>query len=233
MENHFISPQEIKNKLRNNSRDFIIVDIRDENEYSDWNIRGSINLPINSYLAKGEYEQMKEELKRLPKDKLIITVCARGINSQVAASMLRDFGYNSFSLEKGMKGWNENFDIYEIDFPDFVVAQFVRIGKGCLSYLIYSKIGNTGAVIEPSIFTNEYLSYADSNEIKIKYIIDTHSHADHFSGAMELSKEIGADYYINSIDVDGEFEYKPLNKLSHINLENVTIKVIPTPGHTD
>ncbi|HEY3251783.1 MAG TPA: rhodanese-like domain-containing protein [Ignavibacteria bacterium] len=233
MKNHQISPQEIKNKLRSKKNDFLIVDIRDVHEYSDWNIKGSMNVPINSYMAKGEYGNIKQELTKLPKDKFIITVCARGINSQVAASMLRDMGYDSSSLEKGMKGWNENFDIYEIDFPNFVVAQFVRIGKGCLSYIIYSKDGKMAVAIEPSIFINEYMEYSDSKDIKIKYVIDTHAHADHFSGAMALSRETGTDYHINAIDVDGSFQFKPLNELRELKIDNVVVKIVPTPGHTD
>jgi rhodanese-related sulfurtransferase len=50
MENHQISPQEIKNRLRNQKNDFLIVDIRDVNEYRT-GILGSMNVPINSFMA--------------------------------------------------------------------------------------------------------------------------------------------------------------------------------------
>jgi glyoxylase-like metal-dependent hydrolase (beta-lactamase superfamily II) len=109
----------------------------------------------------------------------------------------------------------------------------LKIGKGCLSYIIYSKKEKNAAVIEPSIFVNEYLSYSDANDIKIRYVIDTHAHADHFSGAMALSRETGTDYCINAIDVDGSFQFKPLNELREFKIDDVTVKIIPTPGHTD
>lgn len=228
-----VSPAELKELIKTSPDSIIICDIRDENEFSDWNIPGSINIPVNSYMAKGDYSAMKSALLKTPKDRKIITVCTRGINSQVAASILQDSGYDAFSLDKGMKGWNENFDIYEIDFPGFAVIQFVRIGKGCLSYIIYSKKNRSAIVIEPSIFTYEYANYASSHKLKLTHIIDTHVHADHFSGGMELAKELGLSYYINSTDVDINFDFKSLKDINEIRLDDISIKVIPTPGHTD
>jgi len=233
MNNLMISPADLKNLIKKSDNSYIISDIRDENEFIDWNIPGSINTPINQYMAKGEYSVMKAKLLKLPKEKKIITVCARGINSQFAAFMLNEMGYNAVSLKKGMKGWNENFDIYEVDFPGFVVVQFVRIGKGCLSYIIYSKENRSAIVIEPSIFTYEYTNYAEKHKLNLTHILDTHSHADHFSGGMELNQKLGLNYYINSTDIDGSFNYTSLKDITEIKLESIVIKVISSPGHTD
>jgi len=233
MNSNILSPFELKEIIKRGENNLLIVDIREPHEFNDWNISGSINYPVNSLMVKGEYSLMKNELTKLPKDKFIVTVCQRGINSQVATSLLKGMGYNSAALEKGMKGWNENFDIYEIDFTEFILAQFIRIGKGCLSYIIYSKTSRKAAVIEPSIFSHEYLNYLKTNKLNLSYIIDTHVHADHFSGGMALSKETGIDYYINSLDVNDDFLYKSLNGLNEINLGNVSVTIIPTPGHTD
>jgi len=233
MNSNNISPAKVNDLLKNGKNDFLIVDIRDPHEFNDWNINGSINNPVNSLLVKGEYSSMKNQLKDLPKDKFIITVCLRGINSQVVSSVLQEMGYNSVYLDKGLKGWNENFDIYEIDYPGFTIVQFVRIGKGCLSYIIYSKSDRKAVVIETSIFTGEYIKYSKEHILKINYVLDTHSHADHFSGGMALAKELGVSFYINSVDVDGKFKYVSLKSLNTIPLGGISIKIIPTPGHTD
>ncbi len=157
MDNHLISPKDVKDHIRSseNGHTHILLDIRAEDEYKDWNIKGSINIPINSLISEGNYLGIKEMLSKLPKDKMIVTICAKGLNSQVASSILREMGYNSVSMEKGMKGWNENFDIFKIDFTDFTVIQFARIGKGCLSYLIYDNSTKETALIEPAIFIHE------------------------------------------------------------------------------
>lgn len=233
MDKNTISPKEIKQKLSSGSNSYLLVDIRDSSEFNDWNIRGSVNLPINPLIAAGNFLEIKKNLQSLPKDKLIVTICQRGINSQVASAILREMDYNAVTLDKGMKGWNENFDTYNLDFKDFTAVQFVRIGKGCLSYIVYSKKDKTAAVFEPSIFTDEYLGYAKSNSLTIKYVIDTHAHADHFSGAMELARKLGLDYYVNAVDVDKGFSFKSLQDIKEIEFGDLKVKILHTPGHTD
>ncbi|MCI0449886.1 MAG: MBL fold metallo-hydrolase [Chlorobi bacterium] len=233
MDNFLISPKEVKEHLVSKNDGYLLVDIREEHEYKDWNIKGSMNLPVNSLIVAGNFLELRDILKSLPKDKFIVTICQRGINSQVAASILREMDYNAVALEKGMKGWNENFDLYKIEFTDFILDQFVRIGKGCLSYIVYDNNDSSAAIFEPSIFVGEYEDYISSNGLKIKYVIDTHAHADHFSGAMELARKYHTDYHINETDVDNVFEFKSLKGVKEITFGKVKIEILPTPGHTD
>lgn len=233
MENLLISPKEVKDKINSGSNGFMLVDIREEREFADWNIKSAVNLPINSLIAEGNYPAIKEQLKTLPKDKQIVTICARGINSQVASSILRDMDYDAYALEKGMKGWNENFDIHKLDFSGFTVIQFNRIGKGCLSYIVFDNGTKEAAVFEPAVFIDEYEDYISANKLKVKYVIDTHSHADHFSGGMELAQKLNTSYYINAIDVDNGFEFKSLQGVKEITLGTTRFELISTPGHTD
>lgn len=232
--NHYsISPKEVKDRLNSGLNDFVLVDIRQENEYNDWNIKGSINIPLNRQVSAGDYSAIKENLSKLPKDKLIITTCARGVNSQVVSSVLRDMDYKSVYIHKGMKGWNENFDLYKIEFNDFTIVQFVRIGKGCLSYIIYDNKTKASAVFEPSVFINEYEFYVKSNGLSLKFVIDTHAHADHFSGGMILSRNLNICYYLNAVEADSVFNFESLQYIDELELGGVKIKIIPTPGHTD
>lgn len=233
MENFLISPKEVKERIYSAENGYLLADIREENEFADWNIKGSTNIPINTLISEGNYKAIKEKLTTLPKDKLIITICARGINSQVAASILREEGYDALSMEKGMKGWNENFDIYKIDFDGFYIVQFVRIGKGCLSYLVCDKATSKAAIIEPAIFIDEYEDYLRANGLHAEYIIDTHAHADHFSGGMELARKLNLSYYVNDIEVDKVFSFKSLKDIDVLSLGETKIKLISTPGHTD
>lgn len=232
MDNFLISPKEIKEHI-NSANGYLLVDIREPFEYNDWNIKDSVNVPVNDLIAQGNFAGIKEKLADLPKNKMLVTICARGINSQVAASILREMGYNSVSLEKGMKGWNENFDIYKLDFDTFEVIQFVRIGKGCLSYIVYDKSTNNAAIFEPSVFLDEYQDYIAANKLHIKYVIDTHAHADHFSGGMELAKKLNLDYYVNEIEVDSVFRFKSLKGINELSIGITKIEILNTPGHTD
>ena len=233
MENLLISPREVKDHINSDENGYMLIDIRSESEYNDWNIKGSINIPLNDLVSEGNFLGIKDVLKDLPKDKMIVTICAKGLNAQVIASILKEIGYNSVSLEKGMKGWNENFDIYKLDFTDFTVIQFVRIGKGCLSYLIYDNSTKETALIEPAVFIDEYEDYIRANNLNLKFIIDTHAHADHFSGGMELAKKLNMDYYVNEIEVDKVFKFKSLKDIPEFILGITKLEVLSTPGHTD
>ncbi len=230
---NFISPRDVKKRLEEGADGFVLLDIRDFNEYSDWNIKGSVNIAVNPLLAAGDVTGIKIALKGLPVEKEIITVCARGINSQVVSGILRGMGYRAAALKDGMKGWNENFDIFEIEFRGFTVAQFVRIGKGCLSYIVYSKKQRDAVIVDPSIFTDVYTDFIREKDLKPKNIFDTHSHADHFSGAMNLAKTLDIYYYINAIDVDSSSGLMPIKDVFPIRLGDVNIELIETPGHTD
>ena len=67
--------------------------------------------------------------------------------------------------------------------------------------------------------------------MEIKYVIDTHIQADHLSGGGSLSKTTGAQYCLHrSADVD--FAFTPLTDGQELDLGNVTVKVLHTPGHT-
>lgn len=228
-----ISPKEVKDRLNSNTNGFLLVDIRENDEFTDWKIPGAVNIPVHNFIAKGNFDEIIRQLSKIPRDKYIITICSKGINSQVAASILREMGYNAVSLDKGMKGWNENFDIYKINFEKFEVIQFVRIGKGCLSYLIVDKATSQTALFEPALFINQYENYIRANALHLKYIIDTHAHADHFSGGMELAKKLNLDYYINETEVDSIFQFKSLKAVKHIKLGESNIEILFTPGHTD
>jgi glyoxylase-like metal-dependent hydrolase (beta-lactamase superfamily II)/rhodanese-related sulfurtransferase len=239
MQDKFISPKEAKKSLSDPINPVIIADIRDKDEFDDWHINGSINVPVNSFIASGNVDEIKKGLSTLPKDKLIITVCARGINSQIASDILNEMKYRAVTLQKGMLGWNENFDIYEVEITaddphhNFTVAQFVRIGKGCLSYIIFNNASRAGLIIDPSVLTGEYLDYIGRNHLNINYVIDTHSHADHFSGGMLLAKTLNIDYYINKIDVDNSFNYRSLEGIEKLDFRIMDVRVLKTPGHTD
>src|SRR5689334_20223888 len=73
-----------------------------------------------------------------PTDRPVVTVCAAGKTSQIAAEQLASRGLQVFSLEGGMKAWSLAWNTAEVPLPrsSVRVIQVRRTGKGCLSYLI-------------------------------------------------------------------------------------------------
>lgn len=98
------------------------------------------------------------------------------------------------------------------------------------SYIIADEITKEAAVIDPSFNTEAITQILKTQNFQLKYIINTHGHADHTAGNQELQKMFNAKIVAH--------KKSKINK--HINLEDgdtikigkITIKVIHTPGHT-
>lgn len=67
--------------------------------------------------------------------------------------------------------------------------------------------------------------------MEIKYVIDTHIQADHVSGGRTLSELTGAPYCLHE-SADVSFDFTPLTDGQEIDLGNVAVRVLHTPGHT-
>ncbi len=109
--------------------------------------------------------------------------------------------------------------------------QFKVDGIGCLSYLVGCPASGEAAVIDPKRDYEDYLISAEENGLKITVIIDTHVHADHVSGALELSKRTGAKIYTGN-DPEIEYEHSVLTEGDKLQLGNALLEIMETPGHT-
>jgi glyoxylase-like metal-dependent hydrolase (beta-lactamase superfamily II) len=96
--------------------------------------------------------------------------------------------------------------------------------------MAYSK--GEAIVIDPAQNISPYLRLAEEKDLSITKIVDTHLHADHFSGARTLVKETGAQIYVNPHD-PYEFEFNAVEEGTKFSLNNRhSLKAISTPGHT-
>jgi glyoxylase-like metal-dependent hydrolase (beta-lactamase superfamily II) len=76
-----------------------------------------------------------------------------------------------------------------------------------------------------------YIRLAKENGLNIRYVIDTHLHADHVSGARRLAEISGADYVLHE-SADTQFSFRRLRDGEMLDLGNVQSQVLYTPGHT-
>ena len=101
------------------------------------------------------------------------------------------------------------------------------------TYIISSGKGREGLIIDPVIEnTDIYLKFMNSMDLKLVKVIDTHIHADHITGLNELHKRT------NCLKIMGENSKSEVIDLrvkenDKINIENLELKTIYTPGHTD
>ncbi|MCS0655378.1 MBL fold metallo-hydrolase [Cytobacillus firmus] len=233
-ENHVktITVKELTRKILDHEETFIL-DVRNTDDFDDWKIEGKnvhiINAPYFDLLEGVESIQDK-----LPKDQEIFVVCAKGGSSEFVAGQVAEAGYsNVYSIEGGMKAWSEHLEPIKIgDLKQGgSIYQFVRIGKGCLSYLIESN--GKGALIDANRMTGPYEDFIRQKEITITHVLDTHLHADHISGGRKLAEKFGAGYYLPPKDAEEvQFEYNHIHDGYDYQVGDTVIKAVYSPGHT-
>ncbi len=107
-----------------------------------------------------------------------------------------------------------------------------QIYTGCLAQGAYYITSNgEAAIIDPLRETQPYMDRLEKDGVKLKYIFETHFHADFVSGHIDLSKKTGAPI-IYGPTASPEFEAIIAEDNQIFELGNVKIKVLHTPGHT-
>ena len=101
------------------------------------------------------------------------------------------------------------------------------------TYIISSGKGREALIIDPVIEnTNEYIKVLENLELKLVKVIDTHIHADHITGLNELNKRTNCTRVMGEKSKSEVIDIK-IKDNEKINIENIELKAIHTPGHTD
>jgi glyoxylase-like metal-dependent hydrolase (beta-lactamase superfamily II) len=208
-----------------------ILDIREGDEFEDWCIHGSTNLPLYTAISSGDYPAVDEMLKSasLEKGQPVVAVCRTGQTSQVAARALQSMGFEAMSLIGGIRGWSNAWTEAAVPLDEATLIQIRRNGKGCLSYVLVSN--GDAAVIDPCVDVEVYTSIAEREGAKISHVLETHVHADHVSRARALAEATGAKLCIKKND-RAQYDYHAFNDGDTVTLGDIDITVIATPGHT-
>ena len=204
-----------------------ILDIRTPTERAEWSIPGSVHLNAYDKLKAKNPNALRG--LHLDKDTPVVTVCAAGKTSLIAADMLQQQGYDSYSLLGGMKNWSLSWNTASIVYPDFEIMQFRRTGKGCLSYMIIAN--HEAMVVDASIEIAVYLNIIEERKLKLRFVTDTHVHADHLSRSKELAEKGNSPLYM-PIPNTLTFRFQPVTADTTFNVGNILVSTIQTPGHT-
>lgn len=78
-----------------------------------------------------------------------------------------------------------------------------------------------------------FLAMAEEKDVRIRYVIDTHIHADHVSGGRGLAAMAGAEYALHESNANLPFSFLPLADGDVLHVGNVSARVLHTPGHTE
>jgi glyoxylase-like metal-dependent hydrolase (beta-lactamase superfamily II) len=224
-----ISVEQLRTWLEE-GREVSIVDVRPLAERQEWAIPGSVH--IDAYEALKAHNPEALASLHLDASRPVVTVCAAGKTSQIAAEQLRARGLPQvFSLEGGMQAWSLAWNTATIPLPDrsIQVIQIRRTGKGCLSYVIGR--GEEAVVIDASLCPQIYLDVAARHGWQITSVLETHIHADHLSRSRQLAKQSGAMLFLPA-QQRVRFPFTAVYDGETLATPALHLMALHTPGHT-
>lgn len=210
-------------------RPVTILDVRPTAEWTEWAIPGSIH--VDAYDALKAHDPAALADVDVPSDGPVVTVCAAGKTSQIAAEQLAARGLQALSLDGGMKAWSLAWNIAEVPGAGDTVHVFQvrRTGKGCLSYLLGAK--DEALVIDASLDPHVYLDLASRYGWQITGVLDTHIHADHLSRSRQLAECSGAPLLLPD-QQRVSFPFTTMRDGDTIETSILQLAALHTPGHT-
>jgi glyoxylase-like metal-dependent hydrolase (beta-lactamase superfamily II) len=111
---------------------------------------------------------------------------------------------------------------------------FQQYYLGCLahaSYLIGDEESKRAVVVDPQRDIDQYVQDAELHGLQIRYVFLTHFHADFLAGHLELRDRTGARICLGA-RAQAEYAFAPMKEGDTLELGNVRLQVLETPGHT-
>ncbi len=112
-----------------------------------------------------------------------------------------------------------------------ILRPFLHPDPVAISYLFGCGGKGAGVVVDPVGEIAPYLDAAQQTGMRIRYVIDTHIHADHVSPGQRLAAAAGGEYVLFA-DAQAAMSFKGVRDRDVLELGNVTVDVLHTPGHT-
>ena len=111
-----------------------------------------------------------------------------------------------------------------------IFQPFIEKDLGHISYVIADN--NEAIIIDPRRDIDEYIRFLTKNNLNLKYIINTHTHADYIGGHLELIDIYPYAKNIFQKDVPAKFDFIKVKEKDIFNIGNLKFKILETPGHT-
>ncbi|MCG1002375.1 MULTISPECIES: MBL fold metallo-hydrolase [Halobacterium] len=226
-----ITPRELYDRIRSGS--VSVLDVRDRDEFEAWHVDGpdvtAAHVPYMQFVSA----QVSGDAADLVPDGLdepIVVVCAVGEASDEVAAALREEGVDAVNLDGGMEAWADLVVAHDLGEG---VVQYERPSSGCLSYLLHD--GDEAAVVDPLAAASErYAEDAAERGLDARYAVDTHVHADHFSGVRALADETGAERVLPAGATDRGLDYDATLLADGDSLQVGDRELVArhAPGHT-
>lgn len=216
--------------------DCVILDVRNEKEFSNWYVEGSslfpyINIPYFNFM-----EDLQESLGMVPAGEKIRIVCAKEGSAKYVAEQLTANGFDDVGyLEGGIVSWGNVLAarLVSAEKASYKLYQMIRPGKAACSYLLIS--GKEAMVFDPSRNIDFYINLAKEHGAEITKTFETHRQADYISGSMSMAAKTNSAIMVKKEDFQGaDFEFEEIEDgdIFPLSDNGPEVKAIHTPGHT-
>ena len=108
--------------------------------------------------------------------------------------------------------------------------QFVDDDLGCGSYIVGDEHAGVAVVVDPAYAIEQYLDECARRDVRLVAVLETHTHADHVSGHGRLALEHGVPVRVH-VEAGAAFPHEPLADGEEIELGDVLLRTVHTPGH--
>lgn len=228
-------------------RTFTLVDTRQPDSFEAWHVSGAENVPYDP--TDGFDDDHRRRVEDAADGDPIVVICGKGLTSTPFGIHLEDDGYESRDggplddvtvVRGGMEAWTTVHepvaianDGRESETADpLVVRQLQRRATGCLGYLVGDAERGEAIVVDPTRQVEPYVVAAESADLSVSAVVDTHVHADHLSGGPELAAELDVPYFLG-IDVpDPKHDFDALADGEVLTVGDAEVRALHTPGHT-
>jgi glyoxylase-like metal-dependent hydrolase (beta-lactamase superfamily II)/rhodanese-related sulfurtransferase len=113
-----------------------------------------------------------------------------------------------------------------------MIFEQIRSG-GCLSYVIGCEETRAALIVDPELDqTDRYLALIGEKGLRVRYLLDSHTHADHFSAARELGRQLGAPVVMNRRSA-APFVDLRVEDGDTLIVGKLRVHMLETPGHTE
>lgn len=230
-----LTPDEFRDLHDADVDDVVLVDTRPDDSFESWRIPGAQQFRFG---PRDELDGRLEEFREVVGDAdRVVTVCAKGVSSSNLASDVEaeTDDYELLVLDGGMEGWSRVYDRVPVDVGGrATVLQVQRRATGCLGYVVGDPEAGEAIVVDPTADLAAFERAASQADLAIEGVIDTHVHADHVSGGPELAAEHDVPYYLGerAAERDLEREFAALERNEVLEVGDVDLKALSTPGHT-
>ena len=114
-----------------------------------------------------------------------------------------------------------------------IFEQLFDTKSSTYTYILSSGKGREALIIDPVLeHTDQYINFLNKLELKLVKVIDTHIHADHITGLNELSKRTRCTKIMGDNSKSEVVDLR-VKEDENVKIDNINLKVMYTPGHTD